>query len=184
MFDKRRENNDPVSAPAAPHNPVGAPAPARRSSPVQAAVGPTIVVKGEISGEEDIVIAGRCEGSISLPKNTVTVLSDGHVQADVEANAVEIEGQVEGDVSGVDKVLITATGRMEGNIKAPRVILNDGAKFKGSIDMDPGIGQAAKPPPKRHPEKSKLTGDGRPMAPAQGKLPGGQPPLSNPNRDR
>ena len=184
MFDKRRESNDPASAPAAPHNPVGAPAPARRTASIQAAVGPTIVVKGEISGEEDIVIAGRCEGSITLPKNTITVLSGGHVQADVEANVVEIEGQVEGDVGGVDKVVITATGRMEGNIKAPRVILNDGAKFKGSIDMDPGIGQAAKPPPRRQPEKPKLTGDGRPMAPAPSKPLGGQPPLNNPHRDR
>lgn len=184
MFDKRRDSTDPVSAPVAPHNPVGAPAPTRSASSTQAAVGPTIVVKGEISGEEDLVIAGRCEGSIKLPKNTLTVLSGGHVQADVDANVVEIEGQVEGDVGGVDKVLITATGRMEGNIKAPRVILNDGAKFKGSIDMDRGIGAAAEPSQRREPPKPKLTGDGRPMAPAPApaKPPSGQNPAGARNR--
>ncbi len=164
MFEKRRDTNDHVTSPLQSQSPVASASTPNRPASPKATIGPTIVVNGKISGDEAMVIAGRCEGSISLPQNTLTILSGGHVRANVEANVVEIEGQVEGDVDGVDKVVITATGRMEGNIKAPRVILNDGAKFKGSIDMDPGTAETAKAAPKRvTPDKVKLTGDGRPV---------------------
>ena len=168
MFDKRRDTNDPATSPLQPQNPMKSASTTSRPTSVKATIGPTIVVNGKISGDEAMVIAGRCEGSVSLPKNTLTVLSGGHVRANVEANVVEIEGEVEGDVNGMDKVVITATGRMEGNIKAPRVILNDGAKFKGSIDMDPGIAETTKSAPKRAAmDKPKLTGDGRPVDASQ-----------------
>ena len=160
MFDKRKDA-DPLT-PAAqptPQRPAAGPPPGRPVA-AKATIGPTIVINGNISGDEDVVISGQCEGTINLPKHTLTVQSSGHVRADVAANVVQIEGQVEGDVDGVDKVVLTATGRMEGNIKAPRVIVNDGAKFKGSIDMDPGITDTAKP---QQPPKPKLTGDGRPV---------------------
>lgn len=164
MFDKRRDSDPLTQAP--PPAPQAAPtgAPAGRSVSAKASIGPTIVINGHISGDEDVVISGTCEGTINLPKHTLTIQSGGHVRADVAANTVQIEGQVEGDVDGVDKVVLAATGRMEGNIKAPRVIVNDGAKFKGSIDMDPGITDTTKP--KAAPAaKPKLTGDGRPIAP-------------------
>lgn len=164
MFDKRRDtNNDPIGAPAQTAPPPVSGASGRANPAPRATIGPTIVISGQISGQEDMIVAGKCDGTISLPDNTVTVVSEGHVRANVAANVVQIEGQVEGDVDGMDKVVISATGRMEGNIKAPRVILNDGAKFKGSIDMDPGI-EARKPAePKPSAPKPKLTGDGRPI---------------------
>lgn len=160
MFDKRKDAEPltPAAQPS-PQGPATSPPPGRPAA-AKATIGPTIVINGNISGDEDVVISGQCEGTINLPKHTLTVQSSGHVRADVAANVVQIEGQVEGDVDGVDKVVLTATGRMEGNIKAPRVIVNDGAKFKGSIDMDPGITDTAKP---QQPLKPKLTGDGRPV---------------------
>ena len=162
MFDKRKDADPLTPAPQrSPQAPAATPQPGRAAS-AKATIGPTIVINGNISGDEDVIISGQCEGTINLPKHTLTIQSSGHVRADVSANVVQIEGQVEGDVDGVDKVVLTATGRMEGNIKAPRVIVNDGAKFKGSIDMDPGITDTAKPQPSST-AKPKLTGDGRPV---------------------
>lgn len=160
MFDKRKDADPLTPAPRPSPQAAAAPPPGRPTS-AKATIGPTIVVNGNISGDEDVVISGKCEGTINLPKHTLTIQPTGHVRADVTANVVQIEGQVEGDVDGVDKVVLTDTGRMEGNIKAPRVIVNDGAKFKGSIDMDPGITDTAKPQPSTQ-AKPKLTGDGRP----------------------
>ena len=111
----------------------------------KATIGPSIVIKGELSGDEDIVIAGEFEGSIDLPNQAVTVTESGQVRADVKANVVEIQGEVHGDVDGVGKVLIAKTGRMQGNIVSPRVILDDGAKFKGNIDMNPKPSATPKP---------------------------------------
>ena len=167
MFDKRRDTDSVTPAPAPTPQAAPAGAPAGRAVAAKASIGPTIVINGHISGDEDMVISGTCEGTINLPKHTLTIQPGGHVRADVAANVVQIEGQVEGDVDGVDKVVLAATGRMEGNIKAPRVIVNDGAKFKGSIDMDPGLTDTEKPKPApaaKPAAKPKLTGDGRPLA--------------------
>lgn len=122
-----------------------------KASTAKATIGPSIVIKGELSGDEDIVIAGEFEGSIDLPNQAVTVTESGQVKADVKANVVEIQGELHGDVDGVGKVLITKTGRMQGNIVSPRVILDDGAKFKGNIDMNPVPVAAAKPAKPRPP---------------------------------
>ena len=120
-----------------------------------------MLVNGELSGDEDVVVAGRFQGKISLPKNSLMVSKGGHVQADVSANAVQIEGRVAGDIQCGDKVIITATGQMEGTIVAPRVILVDGAKFKGSIDMDPPA-ETKKPAPQSRPAQTeaRTSGDG------------------------
>lgn len=129
----------------------------------KATIGPSIVIKGELSGDEDIVIAGEFEGSIDLPNQAVTVTESGQVRADVKANVVEIQGELHGDVDGVGKVLITKTGRMQGNIVSPRVILDDGAKFKGNIDMNPAPIAVAKPAkPRLSSAVASPAGDGAP----------------------
>lgn len=151
MFDKRKDNvprsSEPIGAQvdtARQQSDAGMmPSPARAPA-VTATIGATIVIKGDVYGDEDVVIAGEFEGSIDLPNNALTVTESGRVRADVKANVVEIQGEVNGDVDGADKVLITRTGRMQGNITSPRVILDDGAKFKGSIDMDPSQPQPKK----------------------------------------
>lgn len=101
-------------------------------------IGSSIVIKGTVSGDEDLVIQGQVEGNIELGKNEVTVGESGRVAADINAKTVRIDGEVTGDVSGGEKVVISKSGNVRGNIVAPRVTLEDGAVFKGSIDMDPG----------------------------------------------
>lgn len=143
MFEKRKDAADsapafgravePRAEAAAPPAPVSRPA----TAGAVATIGRTIFIKGELSGDEDVVIAGQFEGAIDLPNHSLTVVEGGQVRADVKTHVVVIQGEVTGDVEGVEKVVIVRTGRMQGNIKSPRVILEDGAQFKGNIDMDP-----------------------------------------------
>ncbi|MDO8862903.1 polymer-forming cytoskeletal protein [Haliea sp. E1-2-M8] len=101
-------------------------------------IGPSIHIKGTVSGGEDLLIQGKVEGTIDLGDHEVSVGQSGKVTADIKAKIVKIEGEVAGDVTGSEKVVIAKSGRVRGNIIAPRVTLEDGAIFKGSIDMDPG----------------------------------------------
>ena len=115
-----------------PVPPVQTAAPSARNV---AAIGPSIVVRGDITGEEDLLIQGRGEGSLDLPKNDLTVGPDGKVKADLKALKIEVQGEVTGDMNGTDRIVIRRSGTVEGNIVAPRVVLEDGCRFKGSIDM-------------------------------------------------
>ena len=101
-------------------------------------IGPSIEIKGTVTGDEDLVIQGKVEGSIELGAHEVTVGESGKVNADITARTVRIDGEVAGDVRGHEKVVISKSGNVRGNIVAPRMTLEDGAIFKGSIDMDPG----------------------------------------------
>lgn len=107
-------------------------------------IGPSIVIKGTVSGDEDLQVHGRVEGSIELGGHEVSVGQSGRVTADVTGKVVRIDGEVTGDITGNEKVVISKSGNVRGNIVAPRVTLEDGAVFKGSIDMDPGDSGAAK----------------------------------------
>lgn len=154
MFEKRKDT-PPEAGPVVgrgttERQPDGPPAAARPPiAATVATIGPTIFIKGELSGDEDVVIAGQFEGAIDLPNQSLSVIESGQVRADVKAHMVVIQGEVTGDVEGVEKVTIVRTGRMQGNIKSPRVILDDGALFKGNIDMDPPPAAAAKGVPAR-----------------------------------
>ncbi|WP_167854793.1 bactofilin family protein [Mangrovimicrobium sediminis] len=101
-------------------------------------IGPSIEIKGSVSGAEDLLIQGRVEGTVDLGDHEVTVGESGKVNADITARTVRIDGEVAGDIRGTEKVVISKTGNVKGNIIAPRMTLEDGAIFKGSIDMDPG----------------------------------------------
>ena len=101
-------------------------------------IGPSIRIKGEVSGEEDLLIQGRVEGTITLPSQEVSIGQSGRVNASINARIVKVDGEVVGDITGGEKVVISKSGNVRGNIVAPRVTLEDGAIFKGSIDMDPG----------------------------------------------
>jgi cytoskeletal protein CcmA (bactofilin family) len=102
-----------------------------------AMIGPSIVIKGEISGDEDLLIQGKVEGTINLNSNQVSVGESGKVSADIHAQVATIDGEVTGDITASEKVVISKSGNVNGNIVAPRVTLEDGSIFKGSIDMDP-----------------------------------------------
>ena len=97
-----------------------------------------MTIEGKIVSGEDLIIEGNVSGSISAKGHEITVGTAGKLKADISAKVVRIEGSVQGDISGVEKVIISKTGNVLGNIDAPRVTLEDGAKFKGSIEMDPG----------------------------------------------
>ncbi len=102
----------------------------------RATIGASIFVRGDLEGEEDLMVQGRVEGKIDLSKNNVTIGSKGRVKADVYAKIISVEGEVEGNLFGAEKIIIRKSGRVKGNLVAPRVSLEDGSNFKGSIDMD------------------------------------------------
>lgn len=108
----------------------------KKASGEAATIGPSIHIRGDLIGEEDIVVHGRVEGTVSLEQNNLHVGRDGWISADVKAKTIDIEGTVQGELNGGDHVSIRRAGRVQGNISAPRVTLEDGCKFKGSIDME------------------------------------------------
>lgn len=102
----------------------------------KAVIGASISVKGEISGSEDLLIEGFVEGVVDLKKNTVTVASGGKVNASIHGKLIHVEGEVLGDLFGTEQVVVHRSGQVRGNISAPRVSLEDGARLKGMIDTD------------------------------------------------
>jgi cytoskeletal protein CcmA (bactofilin family) len=101
-----------------------------------AVIGPTIRIKGDMSGDEDLLVEGLVEGTMELSKNQVTVGKEGRINAAITARLVEVEGRIDGDITGHEQVVLRRSGQVRGNIAAPRVTLEDGCRFKGSIDMD------------------------------------------------
>lgn len=106
------------------------------SSTQSTTIGSSINIKGELSGGEDLIIQGSVEGTVKLLDNSVSVGEHGQIHADVFARNITVQGELSGDLHGTEKVTVTSTGKVKGNIIAPRVVLEDGASFKGSIDMD------------------------------------------------
>ncbi|MDH5230472.1 MAG: polymer-forming cytoskeletal protein [Gammaproteobacteria bacterium] len=102
----------------------------------QALIGPSIRITGGLAGEEDVIIQGTVDGTVEFKQHNVTVGKHGRITADIYAKEICVEGNLEGDLYGEKRVSVRATGRVKGNITAPRVVMEDGAKFKGSIDMD------------------------------------------------
>lgn len=108
---------------------------APRVAEERAIIGVTILLKGDLSGEEHLLVQGRVEGKIRLDGNNLTVGSQGRVKADIHAQVISVEGEVRGNLFGEEKIIIRKTGNVKGNLVAPRVSLEEGATFKGSIDM-------------------------------------------------
>ena len=122
---------------AAPSRPAAvAPAATSGSGTPLAIIGPKIRIKGDLSGDEDILIQGRVEGTIELKENALTIGENGSVKADAVAKSITIEGEVEGDLYGAENIVIRKSSNVRGNLVSPRVNLEDGAKFRGSIDME------------------------------------------------
>ncbi len=110
-------------------------------------IGKTIYIKGELRGEEDLLIEGRVEGRIELKQHNITIGKNGHVKADIYGKVITIEGEVNGNLVGEDQLVLRQTSTVRGNIVAPRAILEDGCNFKGSIDMSPKEPQERGTPP-------------------------------------
>ena len=101
-----------------------------------ATIGPSIRINGDLTGDEDVTVQGRVEGTVNLREHVLIVGKDGQLNATVNARVINVEGKVEGDLQGEEQVIVQRSGNVRGNITAPRVTLEDGCKFKGSIDMD------------------------------------------------
>jgi cytoskeletal protein CcmA (bactofilin family) len=99
-------------------------------------IGQSIHIKGELSGNEDLTIEGKVEGKILLKDHHLTIGANGKITAEIQAKTVMVLGEVTGNITADDKVEVATSGTMRGDIVAPRVVLADGAKFKGAIDMD------------------------------------------------
>ena len=145
--EPQRAAAQPVPANPAPAAPPAAPVESR-SAGERAAIGASIAVVGDLSGDEDLIVHGRVEGKIDLRQHSVTVGRTGKVQADIYAKNVTIEGEVKGNLFASEQIVLRKSGHVQGNLTAPRVMLEDGSRFKGAIDMD---SQAEKPRPAARP---------------------------------
>src|SRR5258707_11969217 len=97
-------------------------------------IGPSILISGKLTGDEDLTVRGRVEGELSL-SHTLIVEPTGIVKANVAVKNAIVSGVVVGNVAATESVELTREGRMVGDIRAPRVIIVDGASFRGRIDM-------------------------------------------------
>jgi cytoskeletal protein CcmA (bactofilin family) len=135
-----RRDSEESRQPAAPTAHPTAPAPAadRRPHPSGAATTTHIAagakITGQVNGSSDLLVDGELEGQVQLESH-VTVGAEGRVKGDIVARTVRIGGRVVGNVQGSEKVEILPTGRLEGDVAAPRVVLAEGAFFKGKVEM-------------------------------------------------
>jgi cytoskeletal protein CcmA (bactofilin family) len=97
-------------------------------------LGPTVEIEGEIEGDEDLVIQGRIQGKI-VSRKDLTVDSSGKVEASITTKNLAVSGHLVGNVTATERVEVRKEGKMIGDITAPRVVIGDGAKFKGNIEM-------------------------------------------------
>lgn len=103
---------------------------------IEAIIGASIKINGDISGKEDLLINGTVEGTVDFRENYLVIGAKGNLNANVIAKNISVEGEIKGELRGGEQVTIKPSGRVIGDIRAPRVILNDGCQFKGSVDMD------------------------------------------------
>ena len=99
-------------------------------------IGPSISIRGEITGEGDLTVQGQVEGIIDFKKNNVTIGRTGRIKADINGRSITIEGEVEGNLLGEKKIVLRPSGRVRGDMRAPAINLEEGAKFKGNIAME------------------------------------------------
>ncbi len=123
------------ATPSAVTEPAPAPRPAATSTADQATIGKSLVIKGEVTGSESLYIDGRVEGSINLSGNRVTVGRNGVVSANINAREIVVLGKVRGNLTASDRVDIRSDGSLTGDVVAARISIEDGAFFKGGIDI-------------------------------------------------
>src|SRR5512146_2126424 len=131
--EPQRPAASPISIPEP--TPVAAPRNASVNSQDQATIGKSLVIKGEVTGSESLYIDGRVEGSINLAGNRVTIGRNGIVNANITAREIVVLGKVRGNLSASDRVDIRNEGSLTGDVVAQRISIEDGAFFKGGIDI-------------------------------------------------
>ena len=133
------ERPSPTTATTAPvmsvSEPPAAPRPVTTTTSDQATIGKSLVIKGEVTGSESLYIDGRVEGSINLSGNRVTIGRNGVVAANISAREIVVLGKVRGNLTASDRVDIRSDGSLTGDVVAARISIEDGAFFKGGIDI-------------------------------------------------
>jgi cytoskeletal protein CcmA (bactofilin family) len=147
MWNKKKDEEQPQRQAAVPPAPVQQPQgatsmsmPARFDPPTpvsssSATIGKAVMVKGQIYSREDLWIDGEVEGTVELQEHRLTVGPNGKVQASVKAREIIVLGTIHGNVDAADKIDIRKDAKLVGDIKAARIVIEDGAYFKGSIDI-------------------------------------------------
>jgi cytoskeletal protein CcmA (bactofilin family) len=110
-------------------------------------IGKSISIKGDLTGNEDMVIEGKVEGKVDLPNNQLTVGANGTVRAEISAKGVVVVGRVAGNIHGTERVEIQGTGIVEGDVSSPRLAVAEGAVLNGAIKMTKKAGTGAAEPP-------------------------------------
>jgi cytoskeletal protein CcmA (bactofilin family) len=161
MWNKREDEftRPPVpggaQAPVMGAQPAPPPAPpVERRDTAGAGIGPSITIVGDVSGDEDLTILGKVEGKILLPKHSVTIGHGGRVKADIQAKFVSVAGEVHGNLIAGEQIVIRKTATMLGNLTAPRVGLEDGCRFRGSVEMEAPRETRPEPPRTSSTEKA------------------------------
>ena len=139
--------NKPAASQAAPA--AKTPDPVKTNGRKPATIGPSIVIHGDVSGEEDLIVDGTVEGTVNFKDNNLVVSANGQVKANISARIIRIDGEVKGELHGSEQVVISPSGKVHGDIRAPRVVLEDGCTFRGSVEMEteksPAVDRAATP---------------------------------------
>ena len=152
----KRDESMPDAAPAASGAP---PSPTPRPKPGNprdadggtsdvANIGKSISIKGDLTGNEDISVEGKVDGKVDLPNNQLTIGANGVVHAEIKAKHVVVIGHVSGNVKGLERIEIQATGVVDGDVTAPRLVVAEGAVINGSIHMSQQEGGASPAAPK------------------------------------
>ncbi len=129
MWKKTKDENSKPKSPPLGKSPI-------EQLKEQSVIGRSISIKGELSGEEDLIIQGRVEGNIDLKKNNITVDKSGSVKGDIYGKSITLEGEVEGNLFGEKRIVLQPSGVVRGDMRAPAINLEEGAKFKGNIAME------------------------------------------------
>jgi cytoskeletal protein CcmA (bactofilin family) len=140
MFELGKKDGVPENSPARQSESSGAtagsgPATGRRSG-TGAVIGRSIKIDGDVKGDEDLMIEGDVSGTVELSNHSLTIGKEGKVKANIYARAIAVDGKTDGDLFASERIAIRATADVRGNLLAPRVSIEDGARFKGSIEMD------------------------------------------------
>jgi len=130
-------------------------------------IGKSVVIKGELTGSEDLTIEGHVEGKIELRQNVLTIGPNGRIKAQVFAKSVVILGEVTGNVTASEKVDLRDNGSVDGDIAAPRVAIAEGAHFRGSIDMQRAGAKPGEPAAKPDAKPAAATPSAAPQASPQ-----------------
>jgi cytoskeletal protein CcmA (bactofilin family) len=137
--EPERPTSAATTAPIGMNMPTSEPAPVPRpvatTTSDQATIGKSLVIKGEVTGSESLYIDGRVEGSINLSGNRVTIGRNGVVAANINAREIVVLGKVRGNLTASDRVDIRSDGSLTGDVVAARISIEDGAFFKGGIDI-------------------------------------------------